>query len=263
MKVAVDVLEEIRDPHLEVRHEHVLSMMLRSGSLESGARRTDVKQSTVEAGEIRLCSKNSELWIGSRDLRLLAVTISDAAMLAAYDAADGRVELQRTHSPVEDPRVAALVMAVNAERIAGFPNGRLFLDSLEQGLAVALLNEYGSQPSSPQVYRGGLSPAHLRRVTELVDSRIDGDVTLEELAQSVALSTSHFSRVFHNSTGQSPHQFVLRHRVGRAKEILRTADGRILDVAVACGFKTQQHFARVFRKICGVTPTEYRRKFSW
>jgi AraC family transcriptional regulator len=39
---------------------------------------------------------------------------------------------------------------------------------------------------------------------------------------------------------------------------LRAPDARILDVAVACGFKTQQHFAQVFRDVCGVSPTEYR-----
>jgi AraC family transcriptional regulator len=67
--------------------------------------------------------------------------------------------------------------------------------------------------------------------------------------------------MFRKSTGHSPHQFVLRHRVERAKEILRTPELRVLDVAVACGFKTQQHFARVFRQMCGVSPTECRREF--
>ena len=70
-----------------------------------------------------------------------------------------------------------------------------------------------------------------------------------------------FSRMFRKSTGESPHHFVLRHRVERAKEMLRAAETRVLDVAVACGFKTQQHFARVFRQMCRVSPTEYRQEF--
>src|SRR5205823_14829360 len=64
------------------------------------------------------------------------------------------------------------------------------------------------------------------------------------------------------STGESPHQFVLRHRIERAKQMLRAAEARILDVAIACGFKTQQHFARVFRRVCGTSPTEYRLDFQ-
>jgi AraC family transcriptional regulator len=54
---------------------------------------------------------------------------------------------------------------------------------------------------------------------------------------------------------------VLRLRVERAKEMLRVGNGRVLDVAVACGFKTQQHFARVFRRMRGTSPTEYRQEF--
>jgi AraC family transcriptional regulator len=61
--------------------------------------------------------------------------------------------------------------------------------------------------------------------------------------------------------GETPHQFVLRLRVERAKEMLRSAESRVLDVAIASGFKTQQHFARVFRQLCGASPTEYRREF--
>jgi len=67
--------------------------------------------------------------------------------------------------------------------------------------------------------------------------------------------------MFRKSTGETPHEFLLRHRMERAKDMLRDANARVLDVAVACGFKTQQHFARVFRRMCGVSPTEYRREF--
>jgi AraC family transcriptional regulator len=67
--------------------------------------------------------------------------------------------------------------------------------------------------------------------------------------------------MFRKSTGETPHQFVLRQRVERAKSMLRVPDARVLDVAVACGFKTQQHFAQVFRDVCRVSPTEYRQDF--
>ena len=64
-------------------------------------------------------------------------------------------------------------------------------------------------------------------------------------------------------TGQTPHQCLLRYRVQRAKEMLRSAEMRVLDVAIACGFKTQQHFARVFRQVCGASPKEYRYGGFW
>jgi len=109
-----------------------------------------------------------------------------------------------------------------------------------------------------RTYRGGLAPARLRRIKELVHTKMEDELTLHEMAESVGLTMAHFSQMFRKSTGESPHQFVLRQRVERAKEMLRAGEARVLDVAIACGFKTQQHFARVFRRICGASPTEYR-----
>ncbi len=114
---------------------------------------------------------------------------------------------------------------------------------------------------SVRTYQGGLAPARLRRVTELVRTKLEDELTLEEMAESAGLSPAHFSQMFRQSTGQSPHQFVVRQRIERAQEMLRAVEARVLDVAVACGFKTQQHFARVFRKMCGSSPTEYRQEF--
>jgi AraC family transcriptional regulator len=90
---------------------------------------------------------------------------------------------------------------------------------------------------------------------------LEDELGLDELAQSVGLSTAHFARMFRKSTGETPHQFVLRQRLKRAKAMLRAPNARILDVAVACGFKTQQHFAQVFRDVCGISPTGYRQDF--
>jgi AraC family transcriptional regulator len=91
---------------------------------------------------------------------------------------------------------------------------------------------------------------------------MEEDLSLEEMARAVGLSTAHFSEVFRNTTGQTPHQFLLKHRIQRAKEMLRSAEMRVLDAAIAYGFKTQQHFARVFRQRCGASPAspEFRGK---
>jgi AraC family transcriptional regulator len=260
MRVAVDVLGRVEEPHLEVYREHDIRMTLQPGFIELGPRRSALTRETFAGGEVRLFTPHFEKWIGSADLHVVSVIISDAAIKAACDATSRQVESRR-NADLRDTRVVALVSAVNAERVAGFPSGRLFLDSIEQALAVALVDGYGDRRPLPRMYRGGLAPSRLRRVTELVHAKIEDDLTLEEMAESVKLSIPHFAQMFRKSTGQSPHQFVLRHRVERAKEILRTPELRVLDVAVACGFKTQQHFARVFRQMCGVSPTEYRKEF--
>ena len=262
MRVEVNAIESGTDARVSVLHQPALMMALRTGSIEVGLRRSEMMRSTFGAGEMCLVPRHVETWLRTDDSHYLylSVDISDAALAAASDGTRGDVELRRVGSLV-DARVGALAAAVNAERVAGFPSGRLFLDSVEQALAVALVNGYAVRHRSVQTHRGGLGSARLRRIKEFVHAKMEDELTLCEMAQSVELSTAHFSRMFRKSTGESPHYFVLRHRVERAKEMLRAAETRVLDVAVASGFKTQQHFARVFRRICGVSPTEYRQEF--
>jgi AraC family transcriptional regulator len=257
MRVAVEVVGSSREPHMRVNREQMLAMLLHPCSIEMGWRSSELSKFIYDSGEMILPRRHAETWARVDGLQYLSVSISDAALRAACDGMATEVEL-RSAPKLEDARVGALVAAVNAERIAGFPNGRLFLDSVEQALAVALVNGHAVRHCAAPVYRGGLSPVRLRRVTELVHAKIEEELTLHEMAQCAGLSTSHFLETFRKSTGESPHQFVLRQRVERAKEMLRDAEMRVLDVAVACGFKTQQHFARVFRQMCGTSPTEYR-----
>jgi AraC family transcriptional regulator len=255
---------ELKRPEFDVepwmaKNEPVLAMALRPGWVEVGARRSEMKKINFEPGEVSVCPRPA--WIGTHGLESLILTISHPALRAANDGISPGVEL-RVVPRLADARLGALVAAVNAERVAGFPSGRLFLDSIELALARALVNDYAFRRPSPRIYRGGLTPARLRKVVELVHARMDSDLSLEELANAAGLSITHFSQMFRQSTGQSPHQFVLQHRIERAKEMLRAAENRVLDVAVACGFKSQEHFARVFRSVCGASPTEYRREFA-
>jgi AraC family transcriptional regulator len=261
MRVELSVPESITEPRMWVQSQPVLFMTLRSGSVEIGLRRSEMMRLTFGAGEMCLVPRHLETWVRTDDVQYLylSVGISDDALAAARDGTRGEVELRRVESLV-DTRVGALAAAVNAERMAGFPSGRLFLDSVEQALAVALVNGYALRRRSVQTYRGGLGSGRLRRIKEFVDAKMEDDLTLCEMAQSVDLSTAHFARMFRKSTGETPHQFLLRQRVDRAKKMLRCADARVMDVAVACGFKTQQHFAQVFRYVCGASPTEYRQE---
>ena len=257
MKVAFETRGPVDEPYLKRNEEHVLGMTLCAGSMEIGLKRSAIQRLTFDAGLMGLCPPQSEYWIGTCDMTHITMTISDEALMAASDGAGSRIELRLEHELV-DPRLRALATAVDVERNAGFPSGRLFLDSIEQALARALVLGYAVRDYSVRMYRGGLSPARLRKIKELVREKMEEDLSLEEMARTVGLSTAHFSQVFRNTTGQTPHQCLVWYRVQRAKEMLRSAEMRVLDVAIACGFKSQQHFARVFRGMCGASPTEYR-----
>src|SRR5262245_45357404 len=252
--------DSVIEPRYWVRHDQAFAMMVGLGSIEWGSKRSALEKFDYGAGDLALCDRHVGEWVGRMTVPQLHLGVSDAALMASADRAYGDVEL-RPSRKFADTRLSALVAVVHSEMAAGFPSGRLFMDSLEQAMAVALVKDHAVRHRPVQIYRGGLGAARLRRITEFVRAKVEEDVSLDEMAQSVGLSTAHFARMFRTSTGETPHQFVLRQRVERAKAMLRAADVRVLDVAVACGFKTQQHFAQVFRSVCRVSPSEYRQNF--
>lgn len=191
MRVEVNELGRIKEPQLRVQHEQILSMFLCPGSIEVGFRPSEMARLTYDAGEMFLCQRHLERWIRTDEPQLLSLVISDTALRAACDEISADVELRGVLKLV-DSRVGALVAAVNAERIAGFPNGRIFLDSVEQALAIALVVGYSVRGRSVRMYRGGLSPARLRRVKELVHAKMEDELTLYEMAQVRGLEHSAF-----------------------------------------------------------------------
>jgi AraC family transcriptional regulator len=257
MKVELFPPDSDTEPRHWVRHDQAFAMMLGPSSIEWGSKRSALEKFDYAACDLALCDRHNGEWVGLMNVPHLQLGISDAALLASSDGAYGEVELHPSRKFAE-PRLSAMVAAVHAEMVAGFPSGRLFLDSVEQAMAVALVNGHAVRHRPVQVSRGGLGSARLQRIKELVHAKMEDDLSLDEMAQSVGLSTAHFARMFRKSTGETPHQFVLRRRLERAKAMLRAPGARVLDVAIACGFKTQQHFAQVFRDAWGVSPTEYR-----
>jgi AraC family transcriptional regulator len=242
------------DPTAQTLKQQYVAKVLKPGELEVGLRPESLVKYRYAPGDIVICRQHTEEWVRSDNA-------IEMLMVALPDEANRSLELHETPR-LEDARISALMTALEAERHAGFLSGRLYLDGIGQALSAALLQACGISRKLLSGYRGGLAPVQLRRVTEFVQEHLDQDLSLAQLAETVSLSPAHFSQVFRQSIGARPHQFVLRARVERAKNILRNPQTRILDVALACGFQTQQHFARVFRALCSVSPREYRREHS-
>ena len=106
----------------------------------------------------------------------------------------------------------------------------------------------------------GLSPSQFRRVLAFINEHISRTVTLSELAREAGLSAAYFCQRFKSSTGTSPHQYLMQLRISKAKKLLEESESPVIDIAMECGFQTQQHFARIFRRLTMRTPTEYRRQ---
>ena len=122
--------------------------------------------------------------------------------------------------------------------------------------AVALVD--GASMSGAAMGRGGLAPWQARKISALVEANLERGVRITELAASAQLSKSHFSRAFKAHFGRSPHRYILERRVTRAQHLMLVGDGRLCDVAQACGFADQAHLSRMFRRLVGAAPNAWR-----
>lgn len=102
----------------------------------------------------------------------------------------------------------------------------------------------------------------LRSLREYVSANLDQDLSLAALARRAGMSSSCFSRWFREQTGITPHAFIVEARVAHAKELLRTSELSLLEVALAVGFSSQSCLNVTFRRRAGITPAEYRADVS-
>ena len=136
---------------------------------------------------------------------------------------------------------------------------RLFLDHVVLALNTHFAYAYGGMRSAARVARGGLAPWQERRCKELMNSRIGEQISLRELAKECRLSISHFAAAFRQSTGESPHRWLVKRRVETAKEMLLSSELPLSAIALECGFADQSHLTRLFTVMVGAPPGGWRR----
>lgn len=178
------------------------------------------------------------------------------------ELADGASEVVEACSPA-DPVVRSVGLALLAESQSEAPGGRLYVESLSNLLAVHLLRHYTARgPVAEPSRRGGLSGRTLRRVLAFIEENYESDLSLAELARVGGVSTFHFAREFKRATGTTPHQYLIRLRVERAKAMLAESALPLVEVSSRAGFSHQSHFTRLFRRLTGTTPHSYRLRFQ-
>ncbi|MDX2242157.1 MAG: AraC family transcriptional regulator [Leptolyngbyaceae cyanobacterium bins.302] len=181
-----------------------------------------------------------------------ALLTRNAAELLAVD----QVEIP-PQPPFYDPLILQIGLALKADLESQRPGGRLYAEAMANALAVHILRNYSAHTHKPIHYLGGLSPTQLKLVTDYINDHLAQELSLEELAAIAQLSAFHFCRSFKRSTGFTPHQYVIRQRVERAKQLLKDGKLGIAEVAFVCGFTHQSHLNRHFKRLTGVTPKKF------
>jgi AraC family transcriptional regulator len=197
------------------------------------------------------------------DSEQLAIYLDPSLVLRAANETDvpgGAVEVIAGFSP-HDPVLRSVGLALLAELEMEGPGGRLYAESLANLLAVHLLRHY-TAAGAEQRFKGGLSGRRLRLVMAFIEDNFESDLSLAELAQVGGMSTFHFAREFKRTTGTTPHQYLIKFRVERAKALLTESELPLVEVSARAGFSHQSHFTRLFRRLTGTTPLAFRHRFQ-
>jgi AraC family transcriptional regulator len=160
----------------------------------------------------------------------------------------------------EDTAAARILELLSHEAARGDRSSRLFLEQAIDLLCVQLIRDHSSLGALPtSAPRRGLADWQVKRVTTYMRDHLDQEIGLQELATLVNLSRFHFCAAFRMATGHTPHEWLTVQRIQRAKALLANPQLPITEIALTVGYQTPSAFAATFRKIAGVTPTEFRR----
>ena len=125
----------------------------------------------------------------------------------------------------------------------------LFIDYLSRSSS--------SMKLSPE---GRVRDFYIKEALTYIEQNFQNDISVEGIAEFCGLNRSYFGRIFKETVGKSPQEFLMNYRMVKAAELLKLTDLSIGDISNAVGYPNQLHFSRAFKNVYGVSPREWRNK---
>jgi AraC family transcriptional regulator len=214
------------------------------------------QQQAIAPGEMIIVPANTGQgahW--TTELEMIALELSPALFTEAIDdATNFRSTELVPHFATPDPLVHQLGLSLKTVLEQNPSGSRLYAETTAAMLSVHLLQHYSQRKPEFKDYADGLPRTTLRQVIEYIYAHLDQELGLAELAAIAHFSPYYFTRLFKQSTGVTPHQFVIRCRVERAKALLLAGKGSIAEIALQVGFSNQAHLNVHIKRLLGVTP---------
>lgn len=210
------------------------------------------------AGSLMLAPKGLEASVRAVRARPGVQWILELEPPPSQDLLNGKKFEPTPQLNLRDPQALRLVQLLQTEVENGVPTGNLFGETIGNSLILYLAQHYSIAAPDQDQIRGGLPGLRLKRVLEYIEVNLSIDIHLNDLAGTAGLSAFHFAKLFKQSTGVSPHQYILQRRLERAKELLRKPTMSLSEIGLASGFADQSHFTNVFRRFVGATPSKFR-----
>ncbi len=223
------------------------------------------KQYLIEQGTARVCP----VGIVERDVVLDAAIeclfislppgLIEGSALVDYDIDPAKAELVYAGG-LADPTLQRIALSFHDVLRRGIEpeTDRMFVDGMQAALAAHLFSKYSVDRWRPPARVPQIDLRRLARVLDYVDAQYADNIALSDLAAEACLSPYHFSRLFREATGQSPHHYLTLRRVKAAEDELVRNRASMTEIAQATGFGSQANFIRVFQKATGITPGRFR-----
>jgi len=134
------------------------------------------------------------------------------------------------------------------------------VQGIAQGIAIHLARNYSLTLEESRSGSPSLPGYELRQITNWIAEHVAEDLNLDRLAAQAGLSKFHFHRLFKTSVGVPPARYHINLRLDVARRLLRETKKSVVDVALDVGYTNPSHFAELFRRETGLSPSDYRRQ---
>ncbi|MBD2072107.1 helix-turn-helix transcriptional regulator [Leptolyngbya sp. FACHB-671] len=218
------------------------------------------RQTTLNPGDFCLQTHgdiNFPRWWGN--FEFLAIALDPEFVRRAFQDTGALENISfLTRRGAADTTIADFTRHFRAELASGSYCGTLYGESLAVAFALHLIEHHSSRPQKLRKADGKLSSQQLKQIIEYVHEHLSEELSLVGLAEQMNLSAFHFARLFKNSLGLSPHQYLLQNRVERAKKLIAIAGKPDLtDIGLQVGFYDQAHFTKAFKRVVGIPPKSF------
>lgn len=190
-------------------------------------------------------------WIKSKCSRHLNIYLRDGLL---DELADGQGAMLHRDRPLLNAHLRHIKSWIDALELSVMAGGSL-ADNASLALAHLIVAELAR---SPNQLTPTLGPTALDKVRDYISAHLGSTIYVSELAALAGMTVGRFGLSFRAAFGCTPHRYILQKRVDAARRLLAASRYSLAEVAVECGFSSQQHMATVIRQFMGRTPSAIR-----
>jgi AraC family transcriptional regulator len=193
----------------------------------------------------------------THNARLTSILLQPAFLRALARANGEPAREMAAHYASVDPFLWHMARAIEQQLRQRRALEKSYVEAVAVVVGQHLLSTYAETPL-PAAPPGGLPRYKLRRAIDYIRAHCHEDIGFRDIAGQLDMSPFHFARMFKQSTGETPHQCIMRCRIDAAKKLLIDGDRGIADIAFEVGYKSQSYFTTRFALLVGVTPAAFR-----